>query len=104
MVAGVLLRSLLHLSAGKVVDGQGMATFHAAAWAAVPVGALVGGAVARNVGVADLVAWTAPASVLAALTVVAIRTASTDATNRLTPSRPPWSDALVLGSDQPEGV
>ena len=104
MVAGVLLRGLLHISAGRVVDGQGMATFHAVAWAAVPVGALVGGAVAREIGVADLVAWTAPASVLAALTVAAIRAASTDATNRLTPTRAPWSDALVLGSDQPEGV
>ena len=104
MMAGVLLRGLLHLSAGRVVEGPGLAAFHTAAWAAVPVGALVGGAVAREVGVADLIAWTAPATVLAALTVTTIRLAPSDATNRLTPAAAPWSDALVLGNDQREGV
>lgn len=55
MVATVLLRALLHAGAGRVVEGDALAAFHARVWAGVPLGALAGGVAASAVGVAEAV-------------------------------------------------
>ena len=55
MVATVLLRALLHAGAGRVVEGDALAAFHARVWAGVPLGALAGGVAATAVGVAEAV-------------------------------------------------
>jgi len=69
MVATVLLRALLYAGAGGVVDGDALAGFHARVWGAVPLGALVGGLVARAAGVSQAVT---AAGLLVALTGLAV--------------------------------
>jgi hypothetical protein len=69
MVATVLLRALLYAGAGRVVDGDALAGFHARVWGAVPLGALAGGLVARAAGVSQAVTV---AGILVALTGLAV--------------------------------
>lgn len=67
MVATVLLRALLHAGAGRVVEGDALAGFHARVWAGVSVGAMAGGLAASAVGVAEAVTG---AGILVALTAL----------------------------------
>ncbi len=69
MVATVVLRALLHTGSGGVVEGRALAGFHARVWAAVPVGALVGGAGALALSVSEVVT---AAGAIVALTAVAV--------------------------------
>ena len=55
MTAAVLLRAALHLDVPSRQRDQALAAFHLRVWAAVPVGALVGGVAARSTGVSAAV-------------------------------------------------
>ena len=67
MVVGVLVRALLHTVAGRGLDDAALRAFHGMVWAAIPVGALVGGLVARASGVGPLVAGVGVVSVVVAV-------------------------------------
>ncbi len=70
MVAAVLMRALLHAPARPVIEGDPLAGFHLRAWAAIPVGALVGGVVAKVFGVAEVVVGAGVVSVVTGLLTV----------------------------------
>ena len=70
---GVLLRALLPAAAGQPVTGGALRAVHVAEWAAVGAGALVGGWLARERGVADAVELAAAAWILAAVAIAAVR-------------------------------
>ncbi len=55
MAVAVLGRALLHLGAGRVVEGPQLLAFHVRVWGCIPVGALAGGVAARTLGVPALV-------------------------------------------------
>ncbi|MGI9119654.1 MAG: hypothetical protein ACR2G7_05950 [Acidimicrobiales bacterium] len=65
MVADVLMRAMLH--ARPVIEGDPLAGFHLRVWAAIPVGALVGGVVAKLFGVAEVVVGAGVVSVVTGL-------------------------------------
>ncbi|MDP9452106.1 MAG: hypothetical protein M3P97_01670 [Actinomycetota bacterium] len=73
MVAAVLGRALLHTAAGQVVEGSHLVAFHARVWAGIPFGALLGGGLARSLGVAGLVVVSGVVCAGAALATVAVR-------------------------------
>lgn len=68
--AAVLVRALLHVGAGRAVEGGHLVAFHARVWACIPLGGLVGGVVARAAGVADLLMAAGLLLVVAAVTSV----------------------------------
>lgn len=70
MIAAVLSRALLQRQAGRPVRGAALVRFHLVAWTAVPVGALAGGYIASERGVAEVLLWAAGAWVLAAVAAV----------------------------------
>ena len=67
MVGAVLCRALLQLHAGRPVTGPALQQFHLVVWSAIPVGALLGGWVASERKVADVLLLAAFAWVVAAL-------------------------------------
>jgi hypothetical protein len=71
--ATVLLRALLPAAAGRPVTGGALRAFHVIEWVAVCVGALAGGWLAREQGVAQAVELAAGGWALAAISVVAVR-------------------------------
>lgn len=87
----VLLRALLPIAAGRPVTGSHLRAFHLVEWAGVCIGALAGGWLARSHGVADVVQWSAGPWVVAAISVVAVRRASTVAS--LPRQTDKWLDA-----------
>jgi len=68
---GVLLRALLTATAGRPVAGGALRAFHLAEWAGVCAGALLGGWLARDRGVADVVQLAAIGWAVAALSIAA---------------------------------
>lgn len=87
----VLLRALLPIAAGGPVTGSHLRAFHLVEWAGVCIGALAGGWLAREHGVGDVVRWSAGPWVVAAISVVAVRRASTAAS--LPRQTDKWLDA-----------
>lgn len=79
MVAAVLSRALLVVAHGKPVTGRALRAFHLAVWSAIPLGALVGGAVGRSRGVAEVLVWAAATAVAAILPLLTVKSR-----NRLT--------------------
>jgi predicted MFS family arabinose efflux permease len=57
MVAAILSRALLQLHAGRPVTGAALRRFHLAVWSAIPVGALLGGFVAKERSVHEVLLW-----------------------------------------------
>ncbi len=72
MAAAVLARVLLHVGAGRVVEGVHLAAFHARVWGGIPVGALLGGVTAATLGVPRLVVASGLVSVAAAVVSVVV--------------------------------
>lgn len=72
MVASVLCRALLAGAHGKPVTGPALRAFHLAVWTAIPVGAVLGGLVGRERGVAEVLAWAAGAQVVAMLALLTV--------------------------------
>lgn len=66
MAVAVLGRALLHVGAGRVVEGPQLLAFHVRVWGCIPVGALVGGVAARTLGVPALVVASGLVSLVAA--------------------------------------
>ena len=84
MVAAVLVRALLARAHGRPVTGRALRAFHLAVWSAIPLGALLGGAIGRERGVSDVLI------AAGATAVVAILPLSTVASrNRLTAAEAP---------------
>ncbi|CAN5671232.1 hypothetical protein BH20ACT1_BH20ACT1_10340 [soil metagenome] len=73
MLAAVLARALLHAGAGRVVEDAHQDGFHVWVWGAIPVGALLGGALAPSLGVPGTVMVSGLLSVAAAVATVSIR-------------------------------
>lgn len=67
MVGAVLCRALLQLHAGRPVTGPALQQFHLAVWSAIPVGALLGGWLASERGVIDVLLLAAFGWIVAAL-------------------------------------
>lgn len=76
MLAAVLLRARRHGTAGTR-GAEARRAFHLAVWAATPVGALLGGVVARDLGPGDVLLLGAGASLLAAALAGMTRVRST---------------------------
>lgn len=72
-IGTVLLRAMLPVAAGRPVDGASLRAFHLVEWVGVCAGALLGGWLARQVGVSDVLRWSAGAWGLAAVAVIGIR-------------------------------
>ncbi len=72
MAAAVLVDAVLHLDAPMRRRDQALAAFHVRVWAAVPVGALVGGVVARSTGVRAAVVVAGVVLALAALAAAGV--------------------------------
>lgn len=70
---GVLLRALLPATAGRPVTGGALRAFHLAEWAGVCAGALAGGWLARDRGVAEVVQLAAVGWAVAAVAVATTR-------------------------------
>jgi hypothetical protein len=88
----VLLRALLPAAAGQPVAGRNLRAFHLAEWCAVVVGALAGGWLGRERGVADVLVWAAGAWILTAASVVIVRIADRTAPSSEVPASN-WLDA-----------
>lgn len=102
-IAGVLLRALLHAAAGTPVSSRGIDALHVATWGAIPLGALAGGAAARETGVADLVLYVGAATAAVGVLSVALKSSPKKADNRLTAVGAPWSDAKDRRTTTREG-
>lgn len=88
MAAEVLLRALLHASGGRKVEGPALDAFHFRVWAVIPVGVLVGGVVAKSLGVAGVVVGAGVVSAFAGfLAATALAGATTGALTRSGPKR-----------------
>lgn len=57
MIAAVLGRAQLQLHAGRPVTGSALRRFHLSVWSALPLGALAGGWLAREIPLADVLLW-----------------------------------------------
>lgn len=93
-IAAVVLRAMLHAAAGTPVGTPGLEALHVGVWGAIPVGALLGGLVARETNVADLLLYVGAATAVVGLAAIALRSSPRAADNRLTPVGAPWSDAI----------
>jgi hypothetical protein len=72
LAAAVLGRALLHVGAGRAVEGARLVAFHARVWAGLPVGALLGGVAARTLGVPGTLVACGVLSLAAAMVTVAV--------------------------------
>ncbi len=72
LAAAVLGRALLHVGAGRAVEGAGLVAFHARVWAGLPLGALLAGVAARTLGVPATMVAGGALSVAAALASVVL--------------------------------
>jgi len=70
MIVAVLSRALLQRNAGRAVTGPVLQRFHLAVWSAIPVGALLGGWLARQTSVHEVLLYTAGAWAGAAIAAV----------------------------------
>jgi hypothetical protein len=84
---GVLLRALLPITAGRPVTDGALRAFHLAEWLGVCGGALAGGWVAREQGVADAVQLAAIAWAVAAIAVTTARRAASPASVDISSSK-----------------
>lgn len=73
MIAVVLGRALLQRQAGRPVRGAALVRFHLVVWSAVPLGALAGGWIASERGVAEVLLWVGAAWAAAAVAALAAR-------------------------------
>jgi hypothetical protein len=73
MLGGVLTRAHLQLVGGRPVTGPVLERFHLVVWGAIPVGAVAGGLIARERGVAEVLAWAAGAWLVAAVTALSAK-------------------------------
>ena len=79
MIGSVLGRAHLQRTTGHRLDSAALRLFHLAGWAAIPIGALLGGWFARRQGVADTLLASAALPVLAAITLAVGGSSSTTA-------------------------
>jgi len=71
-VAAVLLRALLNQGRWRPLSPQGLRAFHLTVWSAIPVGALLGGLVGRERGVAEVLVWAGASAIAAILPLFAV--------------------------------
>jgi hypothetical protein len=70
MIVAVLTRALLQRNAGRAVAGPVLQRFHLAVWSAIPIGALLGGWLASQRSVHEVLLWTGVAWAGAALAAI----------------------------------
>jgi hypothetical protein len=75
MIAAVLTRALLQRNAGRPVAGPVLQRFHLAVWSAIPVGALLGGWIASQRSVHEVLLWAPAAWAGAALAAIVAKPA-----------------------------
>jgi hypothetical protein len=102
-IAGIVLRAIMQTRAGRPITGPALDALHVAVWAAIPLGALVGGAVASSTGVSDLLLYLGAATAAVGLLAVGLRTSPKSPDNRLTPVKATWSDAKDHMDERAEG-